>query len=286
MSSSRGEWRIAGRRIRPLSLVTPVILAVAWEAASLQVHTTAKFGETVLPGWESVFGDSFLRLADYWPGGFGVASVQSGGSESLAGALLAIGYNGAITWTRVLLGLLFGGLIGIGGGLWVGWSRTARRLVLPTANLLRTVPLLAMITLFALWFPGDLVGPVAFVTYGVGVILLVSTVSAIENVPKRYWDYALTLGASRSHIYRTVVVPAIFPELRAGMMISLGVAWTAVLGAEYLGVQAGLGHILVLAEYFTFTGRMVLVTLLFVLFASFSYGVFNRIADRVTRWVP
>jgi ABC-type nitrate/sulfonate/bicarbonate transport system permease component len=66
----------------------------------------------------------------------------------------------------------------------------------------------------------------------------------------------------------------------------LGLAWSAVLGAEYLGVQQGMGRVLVYAEYFTYTGRMVLVTLFFILYAASSYVVFNRLANNLTRWMP
>lgn len=285
MSEPRDEPK-KKHRFRPLSIVTVLTLIVGWELASFMVRGTAKFGEGMVPGWENILGPSLLHLADYWPGGLGITAIRDGGPYTLAGAALAVLYHSWFTWTRVLLGLLFGSIVGIGLGLIVGWSRTARRLVLPVANFMRMMPLLAMVPLFALWFGLDTDGPIIFVAYGTGVIFFVTTVTAVGNVPAKYINYAETLGASRLRLYLNVVVPAIFPELRSGIMIGLGLAWSAVLGAEYLGVQQGMGRVLVYAEYFTYTGRMVLVTLFFILYAASSYIVFNRLANRLTRWMP
>jgi sulfonate transport system permease protein len=282
VTAARGRRRF---RIRPLSILTLLVLVVGWEVASYLVRGTAKFGEGILPGWEVIFGSSFVSLADYWPGGLGVAAIHDGGAYTLQGAFLAVAYHSAFTLSRVIVGLLIGGFVGVGLGLAVGWSSIVRRLVLPTANFVRMMPLLALIPLFFLWF-GDGLGPFIFVAFAVSVVFFVTTVTAIGNVPRRFLEYARTLGASPSRTYRSVVVPAIFPELRSGIMIALGLAWTAVLGAEYIGPQNGLGRILVFAEYFTDTGRMVLVTLFFVVYAALTYFLFNRIANRLTRWMP
>ena len=88
-------------------------------------------------------------------------------------------------------------------------------------------------------------GMVLFVAFGVGVIFFTGTVNAVANIPGIYLDYARTLGANRLQIYRAVIVPAMFPELRSSILLGLGVAWTAVVGAEFLGAQTGLGQIIV-----------------------------------------
>ena len=59
------------------------------------------------------------------------------------------------------------------------------------------------------------------------VIFFAGTVNAVRNVPQIYIDNARTLGATRLRLYRTVILPAIFPELRATILLSLGTAWAA-----------------------------------------------------------
>jgi ABC-type nitrate/sulfonate/bicarbonate transport system permease component len=46
-----------------------------------------------------------------------------------------------------------------------------------------------------------------------------------------------------------------FPELRSSILLGLGVAWTAVIGAEFLGAQTGLGQIIVYSSVFGYVDR-------------------------------
>jgi sulfonate transport system permease protein len=105
-------------------------------------------------------------------------------------------------------------------------------------------------------------------------------------VPQLYIDNARTLGASRLQLYRSVILPSIFPELRSTILLSLGAAWGAVLGAEYLGAQSGLGYIIVFSEQFAYLDRMFFVALLIIVYASISFAIFDRLSSHMTQWVP
>ena len=200
--------------------------------------------------------------------------------------MLAILSHSLDTMVRLYTGLVVGGVIGTALGLAVSWSRWSRRIVDLPVQIIRTLPLLAMVPLFQLWFGTYFVGKVIFVAYGVGVIFFAGTVNAVRNVPQIYIDNARTLGASRLRLYRTVILPAIFPELRATILLSLGTAWAAVLGAEYLGAQSGLGYIIVYSEQFAYLDRMFVIALLFVIYASISYALFDRLCLRLLQWTP
>ncbi len=70
------------------------------------------------------------------------------------------------------------------------------------------------------------------------------------------------------------------------MLLSLGAAWAAALGAEYLGAQSGLGYIIVYSEQFGYLDRMFLVALVFIVYACLSYAAFDRLARRALAWMP
>ena len=213
-------------------------------------------------------------------------SVAEGAPRSYSAAMLAMLSHSFDTIVRLYAGLLLGGIVGALLGLAVSWSTWARRIVDLPVQFVRTLPLLAMVPLFQLWFGIYFMGKVAFVAYGVGVIFFAGTVNAVKNVPQIYIDNARTLGATKLRLYRTVVLPAIFPELRATILLSLGVGWAAVLGAEYLGAQSGLGYIIVYSEQFAYLDRMFVVALLFVFYASISFAIFNRLSLKLLAWMP
>jgi sulfonate transport system permease protein len=278
----RRIWTAARRRA--LSMMVLLAMAVAWQVVSMTFRAEALPGEPMVPGWQVLVTTTFLSLSDYWQGGFGVAGVARGGHLSYEASLLAIVSNSADTMVRLYTGLAFGFLVGALLGLAVSWSRWTRRVVELPTHLLRMLPLLAMVPLFQLWFGTYFVGKVAFVAYGVGVIVFAGVVNAVKNVPQIYIDNAQVLGASRPQLYRTIILPAIFPQLRSTILLSLGIAWSAELGAEYLGAQSGLGYIVVYSQQFGYLDRMLFVGLLFVLYASLSYAAFNRGSRWLIGW--
>ena len=171
-------------------------------------------------------------------------------------------------------------------GLAVSWSRWSRRLVALPGQILRTFPLMALIPLFQLWFGLTFLGMMLFVAFGVGVIFFTGTINAVANIPGVYVDNARTLGASRLELYRDIIIPAMFPELRSSIMLGLGVAWTAIVGAEFLGAQTGLGQIIVFSQYFGYVDRMFLIGLILVLYAGLTFAIFERASRRLTEWMP
>lgn len=271
---------------RWISVLVLLGMAGAWQLLSMVYRAEAVPGEPMVPGWQIVITRTLLSMSDYWQGGFGVKGVAGGGAPSYAAALLALLSNSWDTVVRLYVGFVIGAAVGSLFGLAVSWSNWTRRLVEPPAQFLRTLPLLAMVPLFQLWFGTYFSGKVAFVAYGVGVIFFAGVVNAVKNVSQIYIDNARALGATRLQLYRTVILPAIFPELRATILLSLGTGWAAVLGAEYLGAQSGLGYVIVYSEQFAYLDRMFLVALLFVLYASITYVAFNALSLRMLRWAP
>jgi len=76
------------------------------------------------------------------------------------------------------------------------------------------------------------------------------------------------------------------PELFSSVFLTLGLAWSAVIGAEYVGVESGIGRMIIWAEFFSHTGRMVLVTIFIMLYSTLSWVVMRSIAMRILAWMP
>ena len=274
------------RRDRWISAAVFLSLAAVWQLLSVLYPVEAAPGEPMIAGWQVLFTNTFLSLADYWQGGLGVPSVAEGADRSYLAAFLSVLSHSLDTIGRLVIGLSVGGLVGLILGLAVSWARWTRRLFDWPLQFLRTLPLLAMVPLFQLWFGTYFVGEVAFVAYGIAVIVFAGTVNAVRNVPQIYIDNARSLGASRWTLYRTVILPAIFPAMRSTILLSLGAGWGAVLGAEYLGAQSGLGYIIVYAQQFAFLDRMFFIALLFILYTSISYWAISKLSARLLQWAP
>lgn len=277
---------LAWMRARRLRLATVLVLAVAWEIAAWASPKTPLAQTPLVPSFAVIFGPSLLGMADYWKFPFWAPITSMGGPQTLTGALLALAYHSGLTILRLVAGLGIGAAVGIGTGLAVSWSAALRRATYMPLTLFRMAPLLAMVPLFQFWVGTNTAGVIAFVAVGTGAVFLVGTINAVGNVPGRYLDYARTLGASRPQVYAWVVLPAILPELFSSIMLTLGLAWSAVIAGEYVGIDSGLGRILTFAQFMSQTGRMALVALLLIVYASLSYMVFQRLAERLLAWMP
>ena len=268
------------------ALMVLLVLGLAWELLSHIVSAKGSYDEPLVPGWGYLFGNSLLRMSDYWGGGFGVPAPSEGGPRTYAAALLALGEASLITFERVAGGIVIGVLGGIGLGLLVASSDAARRLIAPTVHIVRMTPFLAMIPLFNLWFGASTFGIILFVAYGVAVIMFIGTINAVRNVPKVYLDRAATVGASRARVFRHVILPAIFPEIRASFLLSFGLSWSLVVAGELLGAQSGLGVIVTYALQFAYTGRVMIVAFLFIIYAGLSFALFEAVSRKIIEWHP
>jgi ABC-type nitrate/sulfonate/bicarbonate transport system permease component len=192
----------------------------------------------------------------------------------------------AISLLRLICGGLSGITVGILTGMLIGYSRWVRALTEPVLLFIRTIPILALIPLFLVWFGGSETGNIIYIGFAVFAMVVINTIEAIRNVPPVYFQYARTLGASRFQAYRTVILPAMVPELIGGIRVVLGLSWAIVLAAEYLASQSGLGRILIMAEKWLYTGRMIVVIFLIVAYSLLLNWLFLKAAKYVTRWMP
>jgi sulfonate transport system permease protein len=271
-------------RIGATSVV--VALIVLWEVASLISTSEVSPGHPFVPGWEFIFRHTLVGLSDYWPGGWGVEAVADGGPRTLLGSLYAMVYQGLATLWRLLAGFALGAIIGSAVALAVSASRWARRILSLPAQIIRPFPLLAVIPLFQLWFGTASRGAVLFIAIAVGIIFFTGVLNAVGNVPGIFVQNARVLGAGPVRTYVSVVIPAIFPELQSTIMLALGAAWTAALGAEFIGSQDGLGRILVVAQYFSYVDRMFLIGVVVVVLASVTFALAQRASRPLIAWMP
>jgi sulfonate transport system permease protein len=259
------------------------LVLVLWQLASVVVGEDDS-GMRLVPSISDVLR-SFMVFADYWPGGLGAERTVGGAGSTVWGATLGLAYNVVISVSRFVIGFVLGSIVGIGAGLLVSWSSIARRTVTFPAHFFRMMPLLAMLPLFGLWFGNSELGTYSFTAFAVAVLLFVLTVAAVDNVPRIYNDSAASLGASPRRIYLSVIIPSITPSLKVGILLAVPFAWSAVLAAEVIGKQYGLGRILNFALLYAATDIVAVTALVVVIIAGCTHLLLAKALNHLTRWV-
>jgi sulfonate transport system permease protein len=276
------------RRKAPLLLRLGAIafLIAAWELAAHVFTRIGTSGDPTVPSIEFLATNSVRRLSDFWNGGLGAPAPSAGGKETYWGAVLAVGQASAASLERVFVGVAIGLVLGVVVGVLTSTSRRARAMMAPSMHFLRMVPFLALAPLFEVWFGKTDLGAISFIAYGVSVVTFTGTIGAVSVIPQVFTDRAATNGASRWTTYRHVILPGIVPAMRATVLVALGLAWTLDVAAEILGTQRGLGVMMDYSLRFSYTGRVIMVALIFLFYAAVTYYLVQYLTAVMIRWQP
>jgi NitT/TauT family transport system permease protein len=240
----------------PWALVLPATLLVLW-------HLTVEYrwvAEGIIPSPAQV-----LRSWELW-----IFGTAKGGLSPYSGTWLD---NVLYSSKRVVQGFGLAALVAIPLGLMIGWNRLTGRLVDPTIQLLRPVPITAWLP-FAIAVFGIYDASALFLI-GLGAFypIVVNTTHGVRDTNLLLLRAARMMGAGAGTVLAKVVFPSALPSIFTGMRLGIGVAWTAVIVAEMIAVKSGLGYVLWDAYY---VGRMDICVATMV-----SVGLLGFISDRV-----
>ena len=154
------------------------------------------------------------------------------------------GYGSLLLYTvgNVLIGLAAGGAIGILIGTASARLRLLRLFVDPVVLVLGTVPVLVAAPLFLLWFGVVPFTQVLLVAFYSGVMMVLFSQRAAENIDPVYERWAMTFGAGVAVRLCHILIPATVPEIIGGLRITLASAWGLEVFAEILGAPSGMGQ--------------------------------------------
>lgn len=153
-----------------------------------------------------------------------------------------------VSTRRIALAFLLASALALPLGVLMGTFDPINRFFEPIMAPLRYMPISAFIPLLILWFGIYEKQKIAFLFLGVFVYLLPVVVTAIRLVPEELIQTALTLGASKFQVIRTVLLPAALPEIFDSFRVMNAIAWTYVILAEAVNPEHGLGYMVELAR--------------------------------------
>ena len=173
--------------------------------------------------------------ADLCPGPVQVAQTLLGMAKdgSLAADLGATGQ-------RLALGFLFGALAATMLGTLTGASPLARRFFDPLLQALRSVPSLAWVPLFIIWFGIYDTSKILLIAIGVFFPVYLNLMNGIAGVDRKLIEVGRILhGYGRLGLMWRVQLPACAPAYLTGLRGGLGLGWMFVASAEMMGRATG-----------------------------------------------
>jgi ABC-type nitrate/sulfonate/bicarbonate transport system permease component len=246
----------------------------------------AGLGIVLLVWWLISLGVDRLRLPSPW---IVIMAIPVNWSDIPALQYVALQSGGladalAYTVTNVLVTVAIGSLAGVLVGIALPLLSTLRLLVSPALIVLGSTPVLILLPFLVEWF-----GNGGLVRSGIVVIfsfVVVSTVCmrASQEAAGRYRNYALSLGARPAFEMRHVILPALLPDLIAGLRVSLAAAWSMESVAEVIGGQKGAGRVIATMAHLSNTEILLAMVVCLSLAAVVLDGTLAAVGRGLLTW--
>ncbi|MFI2209315.1 ABC transporter permease [Streptomyces sp. NPDC020141] len=248
---------LPGDRPRALSLTVralgPLLLIGAWWTAS----ATGVLTPDILAGPPDVV----RAVGELW------------GSGELPDALAA-------SLTRSGTGLLLGLVAGVVLGVVTGFSRSGDELFDSSLQAMRTIPFLALVPLFMVWFGITEAAKILLIAFATTFPMYVSTAGGVRGADRKLLEAMRSFGMGRLALVREVVLPGALPSLLSGLRLSMTLSVIALVAAEEINATAGIGYLMSQAQAYARTDVLAVCILVYALLGLTADGVV-RILERL-----
>ena len=189
-----------------------------------------------------------LAAWEYLTSKAALSAFLFGSPSAIWGFLVTMWQDGSlfrdtyVTGMETLAGFVIGNVVGTVIGLLLWYSRFVSRVVQPFVVALGSIPIIALAPIMIIWFGTGLASKVAMATLSVVVVALLTSYKGAMSVDPDQINLMRTLGASKGHIFRKLVVPASLTDIFAGLKLTVGFALIGAIIGEFMSSSEGLGH--------------------------------------------
>ncbi len=189
-----------------------------------------------------------------------------------------------ISLERVAIGFVIGGGLAMILATVAGLSRFGENAIDPVMQALRTLPLFGLIPVFIVWFGIGESPKIMLVALAAAVPLHLNTFSGIRGVDSKLAELGRVLGLSRGEMIRNIILPGALPTILIGLRQSLGTAWLALVVAEQINANAGLGYIINQGEQFLQQNVIFVALIVYLILGLLTDYIVRLIERRALSW--
>jgi sulfonate transport system permease protein len=243
-------------------IISPLVVLVGWQLVSM----SGLISQQKLPPPSTVFHTAITLI-----------TTSNAAYGTLQGAML-------VSLERVAIGFAVGGAAGLVLGVVAGLSRLGENSVDPLMQMLRTLPLFGLIPVFIVWFGIGQLPKILLIALGAAIPLYLNTFSGIRNVDAKLAEAGQSLGLHRGETIRHIILPGALPQILVGLRQSLGIAWLALVVAEQINANAGLGYIINQGQAFLNNSVIFVALLVYCVLGLLTDALVRLMERRALAW--
>lgn len=153
-----------------------------------------------------------------------------------------------ITMAEILLGMLFGCLLGFSSAMLLQWSRTLSAWLLPVLIVSQAIPVFALAPILMLWFGYGMASKVVMAALIIFFPVTSACYDGLRRTPNAWLELADTMEASKLQVLWQIRLPAAMPSLASGLRVAAATAPIGAVIGEWVGSSQGLGYLMLHAN--------------------------------------
>ena len=189
-----------------------------------------------------------------------------------------------VSLERMAIGFVIGGTVAVLLALVAGLSRLGENTIDPLLQIVRMLPLFGLIPVFIVWFGIGELPKIILIALGAAIPLYLNTFAGIRSVDAKLGEVGQVLRLTRGEMIRHVILPGALPQALTGLRQSLGVAWLALVVAEQVNANAGLGFMISQATQFLRNDVILVALAVYAVLGLITDGLVRLLERRALAW--
>ena len=212
------------------------------------------------------------------------APVQVGAALLSYSSLIA--FHASVTIFEIILGLIFGCVIGFASAWAIMQFQPVRSWFLPVLVASQALPVFAIAPILMLWLGYGMASKIAMATLIIYFPVTAALYDGLRSTDSGWIDMARIMGASKHTLLKYIRLPAALPSLGSGMRIAAAIAPIGAVVGEWVGSSSGLGFLMLHANARMQVDLMFAALIVLAAFAIFLYFGIDYIIKRIVFWQP
>jgi NitT/TauT family transport system permease protein len=150
-----------------------------------------------------------------------------------------------VTLERTLIAFAFAMVLGVVCGMLVSEVRILERTLYPLLVALQSMPRIALAPVIIVWFGFGSSSKIVLGAFSAFFPIFLNTIHGLKTIDNDQLTLMRALGSNRLQTFWKVKLPSALPFLLAGANIGIIFATLAVIVAEFLGANQGMGFLIV-----------------------------------------
>lgn len=190
----------------------------------------------------------------------------------------------AASGRRAAIGFLIGAAVALTLSLTAGLFRLGEDVIDASMGMFRAIPWVGLIPLFIVWFGIDETPKIALVALGVTYPLYFNIYGGIRSADAQLIEAGRMVGLGRIGLIRYVILPSALPGALVGLRYALSTAWLALVFAEQVNADAGIGYLMSNAQQYFQTDVIVLCLAVYAVLGLLCDFAVRLLSRRLLDW--